>query len=228
LWTQRQLQYQIAVFDNLLLIPSEFVSAKDAVNAAYKSTYDLYHGFIIKQMFQGSFDAAPQVSVILNHMNIGRATNTASNNDMDDITISTSQSESSSSQEASSVSSEGPEAIPTNINTAVNETKNPLDVVASHVTNEWMKIERFLKQCSGQQRNSQSRNLLVIPEVDDDDVVMVSEDKPKRDSFAVTGPPTSKQTSEEEIPAFVAVVQPMLTELKALIIKLNMNDPSKC
>lgn len=242
LWAQRQLQYQISVFNNLLLVPSEFVTSKDAVNAAYKSTYDHYHGFIIKQMFQGSFDAAPDVTVILNHMNTGRG-RAGSNytNEMDDITStshssSSSSSSSYSSHQGSSSSqverlspSSPPATIPTKITTAINvdvrESKSPLEVMAGRATDEWIKIERFLKQCSGQQRSSQSRNLLVIPEIDEVVAVAV---EPRRDVFAVTRPPTSKQTSEEEIPAFVAVVQPMLTELKALIIKLNMNDPSKC
>jgi hypothetical protein len=229
LWTQRQLQYQIAVFDNLLLVPSEFSTSKDAVNAAYKSTYDLYHGFIIKQMFQGSFDAAPDVTVILNHMNTGCRVRTASrNNEMDDITTSTSQSSESSSSHGFSVSSQWePQEIPTSIVAAVTETKTPLMVMAGRVTEEWVKIERFFKQCSGQQPNSRSRNLLMVPE-EADVVVAVTVEPPRRDVFAVTRPPTSKQTSEEEIPAFVAVAQPMLTELEALIIKLNMNDPSKC
>lgn len=193
-------------------MPSTYLTAKDAVNAAYKSTYDLYHGFIIKQMFQGSFDAAPEVSVILKHMN-------NRGNDFDDIVTSAS-SQSDTSQQEPSVSS-APLVIPSSV--AV-ESQNPLDVVAGHVTNEWIKIERFLKQCAGQQRNSQSRNLLVIPEEMEESAVL-SENKT---DFAVVQPPTSKQTSEEEIPAFVAVAQPMLTELKALVVKLNMNDPSKC
>jgi hypothetical protein len=187
------------------------------VNAAYKSTYDLYHGFLIKQMFLGSFDAAPEVKVILTHMNTGRSR--ALINDADDITTSTTQTSASAS--SSSQGSPSVQAIPTSIITF--ETRSPLDVVVGHVTSEWLKIERFLKQCRGQQRNSQSRNLLIaVPEEEG-----IVAEEPKSD-FAVARPPTSKQTSEEEIPAFVAVAQPMLRELQALITKLNMNDPSKC
>lgn len=88
---------------------------------------------------------------------------------------------------------------------------------------EWIKIERFLKQCRGIQRKSQSRNLLVITEEREEQ----ANDKPTS-TFAAVHPSTSKQTSEEEIPAFVAVAQPLLTELNALVVKLNMKDPTKC
>jgi hypothetical protein len=68
LWSKRQLCYQTTVFENTLQIPSVYPTSKAAVNAAYKSTYDAYHGFIVKQLFQGSFEAAPAANEIFAFM----------------------------------------------------------------------------------------------------------------------------------------------------------------
>jgi hypothetical protein len=68
LWVRRQLAYQTKIFDNV--VHSErFPSMKDAVSDAYKATYDKYHGWAVQKIFNYSFQAAPDATKILLHMN---------------------------------------------------------------------------------------------------------------------------------------------------------------
>jgi hypothetical protein len=72
LWLKRQLQYQTSIFGNSLEIPFHFPDAKAAARAAYEQVYSPYHGFLVRQIFQSSFDAAPSFREILQHMNAPR------------------------------------------------------------------------------------------------------------------------------------------------------------
>jgi Glycolipid transfer protein (GLTP) len=68
LWVRRQLAYQTRIFDNV--VHSErFPSMKDAVSDAYKAVYDKYHGWAVQKIFNYSFQAAPDATKILLHMN---------------------------------------------------------------------------------------------------------------------------------------------------------------
>jgi Glycolipid transfer protein (GLTP) len=68
LWVRRQLAYQTKIFDNV--VHSErFPSMKDAVSDAYKAVYDKYHGWAVQKLFNYSFQAAPDATKILLHMN---------------------------------------------------------------------------------------------------------------------------------------------------------------
>lgn len=177
--------------------------------AAYNSTYDLYHGFIVKQMFQHSFEASPEVSVILRQIDGHRETDAA---DDEVKTVSTKKEE--SIDNASTIDGE---PIPDE----VVMDANPLDHFISNISREWIKLEKFLNQCTGHSTRDRSKNAFTtkIPQVFP---AKPLDAPPKRDiSF-------SRKTVEEEIPSFGATFQPVLDGLDGLIDNLNMKDPSKC
>jgi len=69
LWVRRQLQYQTAIFSNMMEVPSTYPNTNAAVAAAYKEVYDQYHGWAVQKIFNYSFQAAPQAEVIMRFMN---------------------------------------------------------------------------------------------------------------------------------------------------------------
>jgi len=70
LWTKRQLQYQSSAMENNAKVPLHFPSPKAAFNAAYESVYEKYHGFLVRTIFQNTFEAAPPASEVLQYMNM--------------------------------------------------------------------------------------------------------------------------------------------------------------
>lgn len=68
LWVRRQLAYQSRLFDNVREA-DRFASPKDAVAGAYKDTYDKYHGWAVQKIFNYSFQASPDMYLIIEHMN---------------------------------------------------------------------------------------------------------------------------------------------------------------
>jgi len=69
LWIKRQLQYQSSAMENNAKVPLEFPTPKAAFNAAYESVYGKYHGFLVRTVFQNTFEAAPPAKDVLRHMN---------------------------------------------------------------------------------------------------------------------------------------------------------------
>lgn len=67
LWVRRQFQYQAAIFENVRSGKYDDVPA--AVGAAYKETYDNYHGWAVQKIFNYSFKAAPTAEEIYKVMN---------------------------------------------------------------------------------------------------------------------------------------------------------------
>ena len=69
LWVCRQLHYQTLIFSNILQVPRRFSSMIDAVTAAYQTVYGKYHGWAMQQIFNYSFQSAPDGDTIYRHMN---------------------------------------------------------------------------------------------------------------------------------------------------------------
>jgi len=185
------------------------------VSAAYEATYNDYHGFLIKKMFQSSFDVAPGAETILAHMS------RPSSDDIVDchqeaVTEAMSEDEDSNSFESSPIDS----------NETINDVRvaqNPFEEVVQHIANEWIKLERFMKQCSGQHAEPDpSRNVLDTTSLNFVESSSALAKKASEATFA------SIQTAEEEIPPFITVADPILRGLDKMIRELNMNDPSKC
>ena len=75
LWVRRQLHYQTEIFANVLNVPSKFTETRLAVSAAYTEVYGQFHGWAVQKIFNYSFQAAPQATVIYRHMNPRRLHN---------------------------------------------------------------------------------------------------------------------------------------------------------
>ena len=72
LWSLRQLLYQSAVFQNILDTPDKYPDTKAAVGAAYSQVYNKYHGWAVQQIFNYSFKASPDISLIFNMMDTNK------------------------------------------------------------------------------------------------------------------------------------------------------------
>ena len=69
LWTCRQLQYQTAIFKNIIKVPDGFPTVMGAVAAAYTEVFGHLHGWTVQQIFNYSFKAAPDADLIFRYMN---------------------------------------------------------------------------------------------------------------------------------------------------------------
>lgn len=69
LWTFRQLQYQTAIFKNVIKVPEKFPTVIGAVAAAYTEVFGNLHGWTVQQIFNYSFKAAPDADLIFRYMN---------------------------------------------------------------------------------------------------------------------------------------------------------------
>ena len=219
LWIFRQLQYQTNVFENITQVPFVYPSANMAVLAAYEATYSKYHGFLVKTIFQNSFDAAPGADTLLAHMSLPsgdgnvdcqQETATEAMSEDDDYSLI------ESSVDLNEPSKEGPTK-------SKKSPMNPFDQVAQLFMKEWMKLERFMSQCTGNHiEEDPSRNLLDTRSLN---FVENSTALARKSSSATL---ISIQSAEVEIHSFIALAEPFLRGLETMIEDLNMNDPSKC
>jgi len=69
LWVRRQLQYQTALFSNVLEVSKSFETSNEAISAAYREVYGKFHGWAVQKIFNYSFQAAPEPEVIFKFMN---------------------------------------------------------------------------------------------------------------------------------------------------------------
>jgi hypothetical protein len=219
LWIQRQVRYQNLIFENILEVPVVYQTMKVAVTEAYHDTYDAYHGFIVRKIFLSSFESTPSCEDILIHMNPTLPK-----------TISYPESKllaSTTTEIKKCVSLSKPSTTQVIV-------QNPWDIIVHHCVSEWIKIERFMKQCNGQHVNfDANRNGLIVPlhgkSTVDLSAVVFNEKKeirPENDFPSVQRP--SSINGNEHIRSFCIVLQPVLFQLHALITDLNIDDPSKC
>jgi hypothetical protein len=119
LWVRRQLQYQTALFENVLHVPTRFESTKDAVSAAYLEVYNRYHGWAVQKIFSYSFQAAPEATEIYKFMNPHR---------MKEVT------------ESAQTQGVNPLDIKVSIEEFTIEQGNPFEKVGRHIGREWDKL----------------------------------------------------------------------------------------
>lgn len=213
LWILRQVRYQTRILANLSQVPVSFPNGKAANTAAYQSTYGDYHGFFTRQIFQASFDSAPEAETILQHLSmssledISRATSFSSEEeDSEDYPeecdslfyLELDTSERALEEDTHKVGHPTIESTDT----------NPAEQIRSHMVSEWMKFLRFFEQCGGAAQNpvQYSRNAV--------------------DSRPLFVPP-SRVNVEQEMSIFVDSISPVLDDLDNLLEKFNMNDPSR-
>jgi len=138
LWMVRQLRYQMRLLDCAL-------HGTDACQA-YRQTYEPYHGFWTRQVFQASLDVAPPMEVLLTSLlrNSVVEAPVVVQEEQDDETW---------------------------VQLDIDESKHDESDDQPHpLLHEWNRFERFLGQCTGQELNTSStsnlhssRNLLSRP-----------------------------------------------------------------
>lgn len=169
LWIQRQLQYQTSILRNISQIPSAFKNSKSAVLSAYAAVYEKYHGFMVRQLFQRTFDAAPDADAIIQYMNVPYAYNDNTPDYHGEQTSSSKQGinnsvghddswvhlpldtfdhrndQSGSFVHTSKAIGKNQELMPSN-----HPSPNPIEKLGIHISREWSKFQRFLSQCNGE------------------------------------------------------------------------------
>lgn len=220
LWTIRQLRYQTRIFSNLRQTPFLFPDSKSANQAAYHATYNQYHGFFTRQVFQATFDVAPHADVVTEHMNAWIPNDENSTQ--------------AESVDAESLNEDGHEQEDTWIHLDLETTEhestkdfdleahrladsperpksqNPLERFGNHLQVEW---NRMISQCAGatEQQPPALNNSL--------------------HQHAITDQPLRRQGSfkvaDRQLCSFVDFMQPLLDDLENMMEELNMNDPSK-
>jgi hypothetical protein len=69
LWIQRQIHYQEATFHNTVQVPSlQFQTPQEAALAAYQEVYANYHGWAVQQIFKNSLGGTPPLEVLWTQM----------------------------------------------------------------------------------------------------------------------------------------------------------------
>jgi hypothetical protein len=210
------------VLSNLAQIPFAFPSSRAAVTAAYKSTYEDYHGFFVKQIFQNSFDAAPEAREILCYMNLPATTDIETVPEVDDWSDVADddmwvqfpvESWSEKIPESTHTGPKEPQKRPP---PALNNN-NPVGIFLEQ---HWTKLQNLIGQCVGVQVNSNpSRNVMEAQQLDDPTT-----------AGGGGGGFFSKEvwhTVDNVIPSYISVMQPLLDSIERLIEEFNMNDPTK-
>ncbi|GKY92799.1 hypothetical protein MPSEU_000249600 [Mayamaea pseudoterrestris] len=210
LWSKRQLQYQTSFFEFILQVPFTYHSSKEAVYAAYKSTYDKYHGFFVRQVFHSSFEAAPSAdNILLCVRSEGQVDDYSQNADMSDT----------DSEDNCKYLAELP--IDQSVDVALRE--NAQDALPSNhlLQNMFDRIVKevriYVTQCIGHGKVQSSHHSNVLK----------ATEHAQAKSAAINTEYVASPSTTTDIPAFVLVVKPLLLELDSLIARFNMNDPTK-
>lgn len=215
LWVRRQLQYQTLLFDNVLQIPTHFASTPDAVAAAYKSTYDKYHGWAVQKIFNYSFQSAPTAEEIYKHMNPQKLRDVQATAQRIRLPSSAAEEPTSS---ASSLSDQTTTTPP-------QQDDNPVEAVLKHLGGEWDKILGAIGQLfdpNSQNNNNNNNN-------NQKELNVRGGGAPPPDSAAVERFITQEMIKDahEHIQVYLRVAHPLLDDLAALFDEMNMDDPTK-
>jgi hypothetical protein len=212
------------------------------VTAAYEATYRPYHGFIVRNIFQSSFEAAPDADSILRFMELPSLDGGTVSEDQEwsDLDEDSDQSRNDNEEDDGwvqlPVEEPKDDSQPFSCSTAEPsrsavdrplrgarlqpsaEFPTPLDHVGSFVEEHWSKLQKLVGQCVGFQADGDPyRNVMEATGV------VGSSFDPSGDSSK----DENLHTVANVIPSFLAVLQPLLTQLDKLIDELNMNDPTK-
>ena len=230
LWTIRQLRYQTNILANCTQVPLVFPNTKAAANAAYHAVYDPYHGFFTRKIFTASFDAAPKADEILSQMMMNlpasddssdEAMTQPSSVDEDDTWVQLPLDDAPSSEHIIENKDDYNKNNNSNNNDifeheewheAREEHEHPLEQLGGHLAREWLKMHRFMAQCTGRdaQRHS-SRNVMDISTA----------------SLCGGGKYQQHRAAHAQVQSFVAFMQPFLDDMDAMMKELNLNDPTR-
>ncbi len=149
LWVRRQLQYQTALFSNIISVPDVYPTIIDAVGDAYSEVYGHLHGWTVQKIFNYSFQSAPDADLIFRHMNpykLEKVTVAARNGEFInrvDMEIDDTKETTTLASNDEFLESFEHEAIPESVGRIVledEENNNPIQNFFSHVGSEWDKL----------------------------------------------------------------------------------------
>ena len=208
LWVRRQLQYQTALFANVVRVPAVFESTNAAVSAAYSEVYDKYHGWAVQKIFNYSFKAAPDPIEIYKVMNPHRLKEVLS----------------------SFVSGARASQIPTEAE-SVDDNANPFEKFGRHVGSEWEKFGRHIgsewdklagsvvRLFDDSANSGAGKDSVLLGDIE------LSESQELEMEQLVAK--EMEKDAHENIHSYLEVVQPLLKDLDGLFDELNMEDPTK-
>jgi hypothetical protein len=231
LWTKRQLHYQVATLSNSLDVPECFPTAKDAAIAAYRTVYEDYHGWAVKQVFSHSFGGSPPLNVLWMSLDPPK-----------DMPVNAKVNRKSNSPTLRSFP-DPPARTPSDVSEKSREKKLEedhallvaLDNITRKFVQKWEDLLGMLN-CGAEEKKKKDNlvlssdshfNLLALdpscPKSTKSDTLPSELDTTKKDAGSSNPIERSKQSTED----FVRAISPMIAELGEMIENLNLNDPTR-
>jgi Glycolipid transfer protein (GLTP) len=238
LWVRRQLQYQTAIFVNVMEMPERFESTRAAVQGAYNEVYNKYHGWAVQKIFSYSFQAAPDATEIYKYMDLHKLAE-VQKEAHDRVICEEGGHRHYSFRSSSDGLSDNP------FQRFGRHVGKEWDKFAGNVVQEWDKLANGIGQLFGGQRPKPVPVILtsaVSPLTTTTSVAMESPvSSPDADQVAADvksgaskGLEVENYVNEEmeknahaHIRAYLQVATPLLQDLERLFDEFNMNDPTK-
>lgn len=239
LWVRRQLQYQTAIFKNIIDVPTVYPTTINAVTAAYAEVYGNLHGWTVQKIFNYSFQSAPDADLIYRHMNPAKLEKVfnAAKRGLISPKLQSEEKKSGKFKDQSNRKDEqnieqGEAIAESDCSddkpTDVSEGKHPFCDFFCNIGNEWDKIGRHIQGEWDKIFNKDGK--------DDSRSTVTRLDKRG-------GANNSNKLSDEEIETYVSnqmaadahehilvyleVVSPILNDISGLFDEMNMDDPTK-
>jgi hypothetical protein len=220
LWVRRQLQYQTAIFANV--IDSRFESTRAAVQSAYDEVYNSYHGWAVQKIFSYSFQAAPDATEIYKYMNPHR---------LEEVQV----------EAHARFSGDGTKHRSRSFGQSEDDSlENPLDRFGRHigkewdkfagnVVQEWDKLAQNVGQLFGQPQRQPKEALVQTTMETSSSIVHGDADKIAANELDMENFINQEMEHDayEHIRAYLEVAGPLLADLENLFDEFNMDDPTK-
>jgi Glycolipid transfer protein (GLTP) len=201
LWVRRQLQYQTALFANVIQVPAVFESTNAAVSAGYAEVYGKYHGWAVQKIFNYSFQSAPEPSEIFKVMNPHRL-----------------------KEVLASLEAKGAGRI------SNNDKMNPLEKIGKHIGTEWDKLAGSVGSEWGKLADSVVRLFHDEPQQVNPTHGAAFVEQREETMYVDVNQLVAEEMQKDafqNIDSFLHVVKPLLADLAGVFDELNMDDPSK-
>jgi hypothetical protein len=197
LWVRRQLNYQTALFANVIQVPDRFDSARSAISAAYNEVYDKYHGWTVQKIFNYSFQAAPDTTEVYKVMNPRR---------LKDVTE-------AARSKVLGAQMDGGQSLPKE------DENNPFEKLGRHIGREWDKLVGPVVRLLDQTSRPKMEHMRGGSDVDEDGSFQVEMENYINQEM--------QKDAHAHIVAYLSIAQPLLDDLANLFDEFNMDDPTK-
>jgi hypothetical protein len=255
LWVRRQLQYQTAVFTNIISVPDVYPTIIDAVGSAYTEIYGQLHGWTVQKIFNYSFQSAPDTDLIFRHMNprklkeVGQNGKNKKNNIVDQVSL---QGSSIESVVETTIEANNDDTTIQENDCDQNENNNIFTKIGSECDKFFSHIGSELGKMCNEIGTNLDNIMLTLSNVFQNDKNTECEINQKvntrggasfNDSVNRESAKNGNDVSSEELEAFISeemaidardhilmylnAVVPLLNDLSGLFEEMNMDDPTK-